>query len=109
MMENVVSVSTNFFVMVAVIANRSAPNSTSSAAGWKASIPGRRITSTPAEQAASAMARVMVMRSPRNKIASKATHAGVVNSRAKTVASGKITIATVQQICETKWTTFRVA
>ena len=75
--------------------------------GLKAANPGRRIITTPISPRTTAPIRLGVSRSESSQTASKAVHAGVINSSAKTVANGNSVNAVAQQYCAPKWITLR--
>ena len=86
--ENVLSVRVSSFVATAVSAKPNAAPRTMKLAGCSVEMPGRRITSTPTKPTTMATRRLAVIFSCRIATARMPTHAGPVNSRAKTVASG---------------------
>src|SRR5216684_62487 len=105
----VVSVTISFLVAMEETAKPNAAPRMTSAAGWNASSPGRRITATPRKPSTTAPARLVVMRSRSSHAASKASQAGLVNSSANTVASGSKVMLSAQAYCAAKCTLLRSA
>ena len=83
------------------------PASMTSAAGCSAPNPGFRMMRMPVSPSTSMTVRPRFNRSPRIGMASMAVHTGIVNSIAKTVASGSIAIAYTQAYWPPKCSTLR--
>ena len=91
------------------MANPSAAPRMISAAGWNVASPGRRMTATPIKPSTTAPIRLTVSGSRKNHAASSASQAGLVNSSANTVASGRSVMLNAQAYCAAKCTLLRSA